>query len=201
MMPTESAALGLADRAAAEFLAYREGDAAAFGRLTALLNPLLWHLARGCGLDTNAAEDVVQESWVALWKSADRIQSPQAVLQWLLTTTRRRALTIASRTRRQAEPADAERLLETRADEGPGPEDEALAREGSQILWRHYHALPERCQFLLRVVAQGGRPDYTVIAAALGMPVGSIGPTRGRCLAKLRAALESDPRWSEGASA
>lgn len=200
MTPTESTSQGLADRATAEFRAYQEGDEAALLRLVALLNPLLWHVARGCGLDADAAEDVVQETWVALWKGAERIHSPQAVLQWLLVTTRRRALTVAARTRRQAEPTDAAQLLETRADESPGPEEEALGRDGGQVLWRHYGALSQRCQALLRVIAQGGRPDYATLAAALGMPVGSIGPTRGRCLAKLRVALESDPRWSGGRS-
>ena len=56
--------------------------------------------------------------------------------------------------------------------------------------------LPERCQTLLRVIAFAAKPDYAQIARALGMPVGSIGPTRGRCLAKLRLALAADPRWA-----
>jgi hypothetical protein len=56
--------------------------------------------------------------------------------------------------------------------------------------------LNPRCQALLRVVAFATKPDYAAISAALGMPVGSIGPTRGRCLSTLRAALSNDPRWS-----
>jgi hypothetical protein len=56
--------------------------------------------------------------------------------------------------------------------------------------------LPDRCRRLLGLVALVDRPDYTVVSRALGMPVGSIGPTRGRCLAKLRLALSSDPAWS-----
>ena len=55
--------------------------------------------------------------------------------------------------------------------------------------------LPERCRRLLRVIAFADRPDYAAVAEALGMPVGSIGPTRGRCLAKLRAQLAADPAW------
>jgi hypothetical protein len=59
--------------------------------------------------------------------------------------------------------------------------------------------LPPRCQRLLRVIAFVERPDYQVVSDALGMPVGSIGPTRGRCLAKLRYLLESDEdeNWSD----
>ena len=52
---------------------------------------------------------------------------------------------------------------------------------------------PARCQELLRIIAFAPRPDYAAVAAALGMPIGSIGPTRGRCLAKLRALLAADP--------
>ena len=52
--------------------------------------------------------------------------------------------------------------------------------------------LSERCQALLRIVAFEHRPDYTKIAADLDMPVGSIGPTRGRCLQKLRALIDDD---------
>ena len=64
------------------------------------------------------------------------------------------------------------------------------------LLWRHFKDLPERCQQLLRVIALAERPDYAQVADALGMPVGSIGPTRGRCLAKLKLALLGDPGWA-----
>ena len=62
-------------------------------------------------------------------------------------------------------------------------------------LWQHVEGLPERCRALLRVIAFADRPDYAELAKALGMPQGSIGPTRGRCLAKLRLALAADPSW------
>ncbi|MGN6613012.1 MAG: sigma-70 family RNA polymerase sigma factor, partial [Angustibacter sp.] len=55
--------------------------------------------------------------------------------------------------------------------------------------------LPERCQALLRVIAFADRPDYASVAESLGMPIGSIGPTRGRCLHRLRAAL-TELGWS-----
>ena len=64
-----------------------------------------------------------------------------------------------------------------------------------QGFWRHIESLSERCRSLLRVVAFSDRPDYASVAQALGMPVGSIGPTRGRCLAKLRLLLDADPHW------
>jgi DNA-directed RNA polymerase specialized sigma24 family protein len=58
-----------------------------------------------------------------------------------------------------------------------------------RTLWAAIRQLSPRCQELLRIVAFAPRPDYAAVAAGLGMPIGSIGPTRGRCLAKLRALL------------
>jgi DNA-directed RNA polymerase specialized sigma24 family protein len=81
------------------------------------------------------------------------------------------------------------------ADPRETPDERVLQAEGNERLWEHITRLPERCQALLRVIAFADRPDYAEVAAALGMPVGSIGPTRGRCLAKLRAQLANDPAW------
>ena len=64
-----------------------------------------------------------------------------------------------------------------------------------QTLWRHIEQLSDRCRTLLRVIAFADRPDYAELAKSLGMPQGSIGPTRGRCLAKLRVLLADDPAW------
>ena len=71
-----------------------------------------------------------------------------------------------------------------------------MEADTARVLWLHVKELNPRCQALLRVVAFATKPDYAAISAALGMPVGSIGPTRGRCLATLRTALSNDPRWS-----
>ncbi len=75
------------------------------------------------------------------------------------------------------------------------PEDVAITSDQERVLWTHVGHLPERCRVLLRVIAFAAVPDYAGVATSLGMPVGSIGPTRGRCLAKLRALLLSDPSW------
>ena len=75
----------------------------------------------------------------------------------------------------------------------PAPGERLLTDERDRALWRHFQRLPERCRTLLRIVAQVARPDYSAVAEAMGMPIGSIGPTRGRCLAKLHAMLLADP--------
>jgi DNA-directed RNA polymerase specialized sigma24 family protein len=69
-------------------------------------------------------------------------------------------------------------------------EAEVVTRDESDLLWSAVGALDQRCQMLLRVVAFADRPDYAGIARDLGMPVGSIGPTRMRCLRKLKALLD-----------
>jgi len=183
----------LASRAAALFSAYRAGEEAKMGELVALLTPILWHTLRAQRLDRESCEDVLQTSWLALVRSAESISDPQAVLQWLIVSARREAWRVVRRSDR-IEPRDfhADDVVSPAAD---SPEELVQRSEGETRLWHHIAALPERCQALLRVIAFADRPDYADIARSLGMPVGSIGPTRGRCLAKLRLQLANDPGW------
>jgi RNA polymerase sigma factor (sigma-70 family) len=159
------------------------------------VTPLLWHLARQQGLSHQGAEDVVQNTWLKLVEHAPSIADPQSVLKWLITTTKRESWAVVAR-RQRDEPSPYVDVREQEPDTtAPSPEDSLLTDLESQLVWQHFTTLPERCKTLLRVIAFAEKPDYAAIAAALGMPVGSIGPTRGRCLAKLRAALETDPHW------
>lgn len=183
----------LASRAAVLFSAYRAGDNAKLGDLVTLLTPILWHTARAQRLDRELAEDVVQSTWLALVRAAESIADPQAILQWLIVSTRREAWRVVKRTDR-VEPREFEAdELVSPADELP--EETVLRSDADSRLWQHIAQLSARCQALLRVIAFADRPDYASVAEALGMPVGSIGPTRGRCLAKLRAQLNDDPEW------
>jgi len=191
-------ASGLADAAARAFSQHRSGDSSAMGALVDQVTPLLWHTARSQGADGSTAEDVVQTTWLRLVEHTNDIADPQAVLQWLLMTTKREAWSAVRRGRRtvpqepweESSPADPTTPVSV-TDPVLVTED----AESARLVWRHVESLPERCQQLLRLVAFVERPDYTVVSAALGIPVGSIGPTRGRCLAKLRAALMADPTW------
>jgi RNA polymerase sigma factor (sigma-70 family) len=163
------------------------------GDLVSLVTPILWHTVRAQNLDHTSAEDVLQSTWLALIKAADSISDSRAVLQWLIVTAKREAWRVA-RTDRRAEPQDiSDDALVTTAD--ASPESVVVRGSGDDALWRHIAQLSERCRELLRVIAFADRPDYAAIAESLGMPVGSIGPTRGRCLAKLRAQLDADPHW------
>ena len=186
---------GLATRSGRLFAAYRSGDEAKMAELVQILTPILWHTVRGVRLDNATAEDVLQTVWLTLVRKADSITEPQAVLQWMVVTARREAWRVAKSTAR-VRPEDLESA--TGQDQTPSDdsvEDDVVAADVRTRLWHHIQQLPQRCQALLRVIAFADRPDYAEIARSLGMPQGSIGPTRGRCLAKLRVALAADPTW------
>ena len=167
--------------------AAREGDDDALGRIVTELSPLLWHVARAAGLSSGGAEDVLQTVWVRLLSHLDGIRTSAALTSWLVVTTRREAWRVRAEGRRQL-PID-EEWLGTLPDPGPGSEEQVITNDQRRALWVTIGQLSRRCQELLRIIAFVPRPDYQAVAAELGMPVGSVGPTRGRCLAKLRALL------------
>jgi RNA polymerase sigma factor (sigma-70 family) len=191
--PATGRARSLAVVAGDAFAEYRDGDPNRMSDLVRAVTPILWHTVRSYRLDNQSAEDVLQSTWMALVRRADSIADPRAVLQWLIVTARREAWRVAS-AQRKVNPTDWENdELVAPTEQQPEP---AVVRDTQDAaLWGQIEQLPQRCQQLLRVIAFSDHPDYAEIARSLGMPVGSIGPTRGRCLAKLRALLTSDPRW------
>jgi len=194
-MHTDAGAGSLAERAANAFRAYRDGDPTGMSTLVDEVTPLLWSVARQQRLTHQAAEDVVQNTWLKLVEHSAQIADPQSVLKWLITTTKRDSWSVSAKGHRE-EPAAYADIRDEEVDEhAPSPETTVISGVEDGVLWEHFATLPERCRTLLRVIAFAERPDYASVAQALGMPVGSIGPTRGRCLAKLRQALVADHRW------
>jgi RNA polymerase sigma factor (sigma-70 family) len=164
-------------------LAAGQGDQTAWERLVDRFAGLIWAVARAHGLSTTQAADVSQVTWLRLVEHLGSLRDPEHVGAWLATTARREALrTLRSRSR-EAPSADV-------ATEGglpaPPPDLDVLLSERDAVLWRAFEELPPRCQRLLRLLLTEPPPGYTEIAAALGMRVGSIGPTRARCLGCLR---------------
>jgi RNA polymerase sigma factor (sigma-70 family) len=157
------------------------------------LNPLLWRVARSQGLPVEEASDVVQTVWLQLLRRLHEIRSPQALTGWMVSVTRREAWHTNTRGRKRID--EGTEALDAVADERPDVPDLLATAERHRVLWSHVQRLSERCRTLLRIVAHVDRPDYSALAEALGMPRGSIGPTRGRCLAKLREMLLADPAW------
>ena len=196
----------LVSKAAQAFAAFQQGDRAAFDDLVATVTPLLWHTVRGQGVDNTAAEDVVQTVWMSLLHSAENVRDPQTVVKWLLTSARRESWRVTKRLRADVSRTaaifgvDGEEVLSIPVQRETLPDEVVLTDVRQQLLWHHVKDLPERCRALIRVIAFADRPDYAQIAESLGMPVGSIGPTRGRCLAKLKDQLARDPEWEGTAS-
>ena len=175
-------------RPAACFGRWQGGDSAALDELVRLITPVLWHTVRAYGLTQVAAEDAVQNTWLALVRNGHQVAEAGAIGGWLLTTARRTAWRAKSTDAKTL--ADEDTQLAAGLPTSKAAEASALEELGSSILWKHVQTLDERCQRLLRIVAFDDRPDYAGLAKDLNMPVGSIGPTRRRCLDKLRSSLE-----------
>lgn len=163
-----------------------EGDQEAWNAITDRFTSLLWSVARSYRLGSDDAEDVVQNTWLRLLENLTKIDNPEALPGWLATTARREALGILRRRGRSVLTRD-EDLGVGLADPASTELDSALLEDERDIeLWASFAKLPERCQQLLRVLMAVDRPVYAEVSAAFDMPIGSIGPTRMRCLERLR---------------
>jgi RNA polymerase sigma factor (sigma-70 family) len=172
------------------------GDHTAWGRLVERYNSMVWSIVRSFRLGPDDALDAVQTVWLRLVENLDRVKDPDAVGTWLATTARNECLTHLRRQGRQAIPVDtsAREMVDVRA---PSPDDALLARERGAALWAALSRVSEPCQQLLRILAADPPPSYQEVAVALNMPTGSIGPTRARCLEKLRLSLAKTPNRND----
>ncbi|MGW3342134.1 RNA polymerase sigma factor [Nonomuraea rubra] len=182
------------DRLAGLLVEARQGNSDALDAIVAELTPVLWHTARNQGLTQQAAEDVIQTTWLTLLRHLHAISVPGALIEWLVTTTRREAWRVSRASRKDDLPGDD--TFDELPDSVLTPDELLVDDERRRALWHAVESLPKRCAELLRIIAFVPRPHYDAVAAALGMPMGSIGPTRGRCFAKLRLLLAKDPDWS-----
>lgn len=165
----------------------RNGDQAAWEEIVERFSGLVWATARAHRLSGAQAADVAQYAWLRLVENLDRIEDPERLGAWLATTARRECLRTIARGRRE-QPTDESWMWD-----GPTSEPvdaRLLADERDTALRTALAAIDERCRALLRMVASPEPPSYEEIGAALDMPVGAIGPTRARCLDKLRRTLE-----------
>jgi RNA polymerase sigma factor (sigma-70 family) len=171
------------------------GDEAAWQGLVERNSGLVWSVTRAYRLGNADAADVFQTTWLRLAENIRRIEQPDRVGSWLATAARRECLQCLRTAGRTVPTDDMERLEGAPA--GGNPPEEALLRaeqeqedaERAAALWRAVSRLPGRCHQLLRVLMASPPPSYAEVAAALGLPVGSIGPTRARCLQTLREQL------------
>ncbi|MFD4637358.1 RNA polymerase sigma factor [Lentzea sp. NPDC058436] len=169
----------LADERLASLVeATRAGNKGALNEIVREFTPMLCHVARAQGADRESTADVVQHMAHA-YRRTGRNSHPTALVAWLVTVTKREAWRIVRE--RGSKLLVDDTALVHQPDDAPGPEELAVSRD----LWQSVRQLSVRCQQLSRIVAFVRRPDYNQISAALGMPRGTIGPARGRCLAQL----------------
>ena len=162
-----------------------EGDQQAWATLVERFSGLVWSVTRSFRLSHHVAAEVSQTAWLQLVEHLDDIREPERVGAWLATTTRRLCLTTLRKTGR-AVPVDLDDSDLVSPD--TTAELHAALESGQRraALARALDDLPQPGQALLRLLSSDPTPSYADAAAALDMPIGSIGPTRARCLERLR---------------
>jgi RNA polymerase sigma factor (sigma-70 family) len=171
-----------------------DGNAEAWNALVARFTGLVWSVARGYGLSREDAEEVGQITWFRLADHIGRIKEPDRIGGWLATTARNEALRLLRAGRRVGpvpDPGAFAPMIDEQSPEAAvlAAEADAAHAERLRRLWEAFQDLPERCRRLLRVLSGSPPPSYAEVAVALEMPIGSIGPTRARCLRRLRGLL------------
>jgi len=163
------------------------GDEAAWNALVDRFSGLVWSICRAHGLDRGDAADVSQTVWLRLVDHLGRIREPERVGAWLAATTRHECLRVSRvhrRTTPVADPEDLEDAMGAGIDE---PVTGMAHDEKAAALWAVVETMPARSQALIRLLMADPPATYLEVAAGLGIPIGSIGPTRQRCLRTLRA--------------
>jgi RNA polymerase sigma factor (sigma-70 family) len=163
-----------------------EGDQAAWNSIVDRFGGLVWATVRAHRLNAVDGAEVVQTTWLRLVEHLDRIRDPERLGGWLATTARNECL---RQIRHSAREIPSELTELERGDSGSLDRDLLIA-ERDRAFWKAFTELGERCQGLLRVLMAETEPSYQEVSAALGMPIGAIGPTRRRCLER----LGQDPR-------
>lgn len=163
------------------------GSQEAWEELVSRYSGLLWAVARSCRLNDAASADVVQTAWLRLVENLGRIRDPETIGAWLCTTTRREALRLLKIRTREC-PSE---LLDQadRPSEQVDVQDFTADRDRDARVRAAFRRLPERDRLLLGLLMLSPPAGYREVAAALQVPVGSVGPTRARCLARLRCEL------------
>lgn len=179
----DEAVAGLVLRAAA-------GDRLAWEGLVDRFGGVVWAVARGFRLSTSDCGDVSQATWLRLVEHIDRLRDPARVGAWLATTARRECLRCIARRDRWVLSGDGA-ILDAVADAGPAVDDALLAQENAHAVREALGTLPPAWRRLMELLMADPCPSYDEISRRLGMPVGSIGPTRGRCLERMRAAISA----------
>jgi len=167
----------------------RMGDKDAWNRIVERYTPVLWSVCRRYGLSPADSADVSQRVWMALVEQLPALREPAALPGWLVTTARRECFRVLRGARQYATldgASDSESVEFAADDEVTAVDRELLAAEREAALREAFGQLRPHCQELLAMLVQDPPVPYAEITARLNMKIGSIGPTRARCLEELR---------------
>jgi RNA polymerase sigma factor (sigma-70 family) len=177
-----------------------DGDQAAWDEIVERYSPLVWSICVRFRLSRQDIDDVGQTIWLLLVEQIGKLREPAALPGWLATTTRReclRVIALSHRHEHQSMPLDDQMPADPAA---ALIEDEVIAAERDAALQAAFSELPEGCRELLSMLISDPPHNYADISATLGIAVGSIGPTRARCLERLRRSPHLAAFLSGGAS-
>ena len=194
-MKSEAAAESALARTSTELVSrIRAGDERAWREMSDRYEPLLRWIARQCRLSAEDTDDVVQLTWLDCLEHIDQLSDPCRLGGWLATICRRECFRLASKGRREV-PLSGPGLARL-IDDG-GPEDDpyvkVVVRDQHNRLYHAISALPERQKILVVELLRQEGASYLDLSQRLGLPVGSIGPTRQRAVTRLRL----DPRLAD----
>jgi RNA polymerase sigma factor (sigma-70 family) len=187
----------LTDSDGAHVRACLAGDRAAWEALIRRYERLIYSIPLRCGLSGEDAADVFQTVCVKLFESLEHLRDQEHLARWLMTTTARESWRVRKQNRLQAPLPDAgaDQPAHSSQDDlpapGPLPQETIIRLEEEQMVRQAMQQLGERCRTMLGLLYfTDPAPSYAQIAQRFGMPEGSVGPTRARCLQQLRKILE-----------
>jgi len=166
------------------------GDRLAWECLVDQYSRLIWAMTRDFRLAESDAADVVQATWLRLLEHIDRIEYPDRLGSWLATTARHECLRHLAAGKKVMLVQDDDDLKDVAAHQ-PEVDERLLADERARAVREAMTSLPSRWQQLIELLMADPPASYAEISDQLGLPVGSIGPTRGRCLERLRVLLQA----------
>jgi RNA polymerase sigma factor (sigma-70 family) len=166
------------------------GDKAAGEGIVDQYSRLIWAMTRDFRLDEIDAADVVQTTWLRLLEHIGRIEYPERIGSWLATTARHECLRHLAASKRVMLIDDHDATFGHSESYQPDVDERLLAEERAQEVREAVSTLPTRSQQLLELLMADPPASYDEISDQLGLPIGSIGPTRGRCLERLRVMLQ-----------
>jgi RNA polymerase sigma factor (sigma-70 family) len=179
------------------------GDQMAWNEIVGRFGRRVWGTCRAYRLSHADAADVFQQTWMRVLENLESLRDPARLGAWIGAICRNEALAALRRSKRSL-PVGEPRLLDQATGPADDPEHPFLVADRDAELWRAFRRLSTRCQDVLRVlvmeVDDDDRPSYEHAAAVLEMPIGSLGPTRGRCLNHLRQFLTEGIGGADGGS-